>query len=176
MIRLVPLLLVVILACESGGDRTASRAADEASLKGFVMNLNAALRDAYAGHAVNLDSLFSVSFDQDAYYVTPWGTSEPVDSTRERLKRTLPHIRDYEATLENLNVRSFGDAAYAWFILRQQYTVNGNPLDEYLPTTYVLRRADDGWRVVHLQRSTEMQNLQQYVELQKRADAGKQTQ
>ena len=96
-----------------------------------------------------------------------------MDSTRERLKRVIPLINNYEVGMENLTARSFGNAGYAWFILRQRYTVNGNPLDEYLPTTYVLRRTDDGWRIVHLQRSTDMQTFQQYVDLQKRMAAGR---
>jgi hypothetical protein len=176
MSRFFPLLLLFIAACQSGGDQTATEAAEETSIKEFVVSLNAGLREAYVGEAIDIDSLFAVSYDPGAYYITPWGTSEPVDSTRERLKRVLPHINNYEVGMENLTARSFGNAGYAWFILRQRYSVNGNPLDEYLPTTYVLRRADDGWRIVHVQRSTDMQTFQQYVDLQKRMAAGRQSQ
>ena len=69
MSRLFPflLLLPLLLSCQSGDDQAAMQAADEAAIKGFVVSLNAGLREAYVGAPINIDSLFAVSFDSGAY-------------------------------------------------------------------------------------------------------------
>jgi ketosteroid isomerase-like protein len=75
--------------------------------------------------------------------------------------------------MESLRVKVFGDAAYAFFILRQQYTVDGGQLDEYLPTTFVLERRGEKWKIIHAHRSTDYETIQQYVALQRQRAAKK---
>jgi len=100
------------------------------------------------------------------YYVTPWGTSETLDSTAARLKAAIPRIQDYDNSVENLSVRVYGDGGYAFYVFRQSYTIDGFQLEEYLPTTAILERVSGTWKIVHLQRTTDYQTMQQYVALQ----------
>lgn len=141
---------------------------DAATIEAMVYSLYRSLGRAYNGAPLNTDSLMNAYFDADIYYVTPWGWTEPLDSTKARLRNARAHVKDYDNRIENLKVRSYGGGAYAFFILRQNYTVDGDLLEEYLPTTFVLEPRGDSWKIVHVQRSTDYQTMQQYVALQQR--------
>ena len=73
--------------------------------------------------------------------VTYWGMTEPVDSTKTRLRAAVKGIKDYDNHLEGMKVKVYGDGAYAFFILRQTYALNGVLMDEYLPTTFDFKSA-----------------------------------
>ncbi|HEY6951479.1 MAG TPA: nuclear transport factor 2 family protein [Bacteroidota bacterium] len=130
-----------------------------------IADYHTALKRAYNHRGVNTDSLVDAYFDPDVYYVTYWGNSEPIDTTKKRLRDALPRVSDYDNQYESLKVRVYGDGAYAFFILRQNYKVDGNPLEEYLPTTYVLERRGDRWMIVHAQRTSDYQTMEQLVAL-----------
>ena len=76
-------------------------------------------------------------------------------------------MKDYSAHIEALQVKSYGDGAYAFFILRQSTKVDGTLLEEYLPTTIVLERRETGWKIVHAHRSMDYETFQQYIAMQK---------
>jgi ketosteroid isomerase-like protein len=98
-----------------------------------------------------------------------------LDSTKSRLKASIPRIGQYDNSIENLSVKVYGNGAYAFFVLRQEYTVDGFQLDEYLPTTAILEKLNGQWKIVHLQRSTDPQTMQQYLTMQQRAASGSST-
>jgi hypothetical protein len=91
--------------------------------------------------------------------------TEPIDSTKSRLRHALPGIKDYDNRIESVNVKIYGDGAYAFFILRQTYTLNGVLMDEYLPTTFVFERREKQWVVVHSQRSADFQTIQHLMNI-----------
>lgn len=130
-----------------------------------IADFHSALKKAYNHEHVNTDSLIDAYFDPDTYYVTYWGTSEPIDTTKKRLRDALSHVSGYDNQFESLRVKVYGDGAYAFFILRQNYKVDGKPLDEYLPTTFVFERRGDRWLVVHAQRTSDYETMQQLVAL-----------
>ena len=148
-------------------------AQDAAQIEESVSNFYSGLSRAYNGGGVNTDSLFDVFFEKDVRYVTAWGWTEPLDSTKARLRNAIRHVKDYSHHIESLQVKSYGNAAYAFFVLRQEYKVDDNPLAEYLPTTFVLERRGPDWKIVHVHRSTDYETIQQYVALQQKRDAKK---
>lgn len=167
--------LLVLVSC-SGRDTPGpirSVAQDESMIRDMVTSLNAQLAKACNGAAVNTDSLMDACYEQNIYYITPWGWSEPLDSTKVRLRRAIPRIRGFENRIENLEVKVYGDGAYASFILRQNYTVDGTLLEEYLPTTLILERRGQGWKIVRAHRSTDYETFQQYIALQKKQEGAK---
>ena len=107
-------------------------------------------------------------FGMDAYYVTYWGMTEPIDSTKLRLRHALPGIKDYDNRVESMKVKVYGDGAYAFFILRQTYVLHGVLMDEYLPTTFIFERRENRWMVVHSQRSADFQTIQQLMNVAQR--------
>ena len=114
---------------------------------------------------MNTDSLFDKYFDKDVYYVTYWGITEPIDSTKSRLHRALPGIKNYKNRLESMFVKVYNDGAYAFFILRQTYFLNGIMMEEYLPTTFILERREDRWMVVHSHRSADFQTIDHLMDI-----------
>lgn len=130
-----------------------------------IADFHLALKNAYGHQGINTDSLIDAYFDPQTYYVTYWGTSEPIDTTKKRLRNALPHVSDYDNQYESLQVKVFGDGAYAFFVLRQSYKVDGKPLDEYLPTTLIFERRGDRWVIIHEQRTSDYQTMQQLVAL-----------
>lgn len=173
---LVALFVVVLVGCNSGKqtdeDRTMMTAQDESAVRNLIINLHADLKRLYTSKTGDVDSVLAKYYVNDMYYVTIWGTTETLDSTKSRLKTSIPRITDYDNSVENLGVKVYGDGAYAFFVLRQQYTVDGFHLDEYLPTTAILEKHDGDWRIVHLQRSTDPQTMQQYMAMQQRSRPG----
>jgi hypothetical protein len=66
-------------------------------------------------------------------------------------------------------VKTYGEGAFAFFVLRQSTRVDGVRLEEYLPTTLILERRGTGWKIVHAHRSTDYETFQQYIAMQKKS-------
>lgn len=168
-------VVLLLLSCqmkkeEEGFDL---RRDEENQIRAMVEQASRAFAAAYNGSPINTDSLVDVYYDPNANYVTPWGWTEPVDSMKARIHRTVGQMKDYHYRIENLHVRSYGEGGYAYFIFRQSYVVGKRLLDEYLPTVWVVEHQDGRWKIVHAHRSTDVETLRQYIAMQ-RPTAGKQ--
>lgn len=161
---------LLLMSCGSGEISPEDLAQQELEIKAVVYGLHASLDHAYSTQTVDTDSLIEHYYAPDTYYVTPWGNTEPLDSTKWRIRTTKSRIKEYQYSIENLRVRTFNSGGYAFFILRQAYAIDGYMLDEYLPTTFILERREEGWRIIHVQRTTDYQTIQQYVEIQRRRE------
>jgi hypothetical protein len=162
-------LLFLLISCVSDKKKpTVSVSEDVAAIEHEIDDFHFALKQAYNGAPLSTDSLMDNFFGKDVYYVTYWGMTEPIDSTKTRLRNALHGIKDYENRIESMNVKIYGDGAYAFFILRQTYTLNGVLMDEYLPTTFVFERRENRWVVVHSQRSADFQTIQQLMNVVQR--------
>ena len=168
--KILPLLLLLLLiSCVSDKKKSAgSLPEDEAVIKREITNFHQALKQAYNGGAISTDSLMDNLFGTDVYYVTYWGMTEPIDSTKTRLRHARSGIKDYDNRIESLKIKVYGDGAYAFFILRQTYSLNGNQMDEYLPTTFIFERHENRWKVVHSQRSADFPTIQQLMNVAQR--------
>lgn len=175
MKTLLVLCSLVLLSCAKEEPRPQAQSGeqDEAQIEAMVTAMYKGLAEAYNQGGVDTDSLFEANYKKDVQYVTPWGYTEPLDSTKARLKKALPMVKDFAHRIESMRVKSWGNSAFAFFILRQNYKVGGGELDEYLPTTIVFERDGEGWKIVHVHRSTDYETIQQYVALQKRSAAKK---
>jgi hypothetical protein len=168
---IVSLLLVLLISCVSEKKKSsASILEDVALIEREVADFHQALKQSYNGMQMNTDSLMDNFFDKNVYYVTYWGMTEPIDSTKSRLRRALPGIKNYKNRLESINVKVYGDGAYAFFILRQTYSLNGILMDEYLPTTFILERRENRWMVVHSQRSADFQTIHRLMEVARKRE------
>ena len=165
MKNLLLILSIFLISCVSDEKKITNTTEDSTTIEREITEYHQALKRAYNGAQINADSLIDVYFDKDVYYVTYWGMSEPIDSTKSRLRRALPGIKDYGNRLEGISVKVYGDGAYAFFILRQNYILNGILMDEYLPTTFVLERRGNRWIIVHSQRSADFQTIQQLMQI-----------
>jgi hypothetical protein len=169
------LFSLLLLSCGKPEQKTTagSPAQETARIEETISSLYAGLSTAYNGAAINTDSLFDVYFEKDVRYITAWGWTEPLDSTKARLRNASSHVKDFSFRIESMQVKPYADAAYASFVLRQSYKVDGTPLEEYLPTTLVFERRGTDWKIVHVHRSTDYETIQQYVALQQRREAKK---
>ncbi len=165
--KIFPLfLLLMLVSCVSDKKKiNISISEDAAIIEHEITDFHQALKRAYNGASINTDSLMDNFFDKDVYYVTYWGMTEPIDSTKSRLRRAIPGIKEYENRLESMNVKVYDGGAYAFFILRQTYSLNGIMMDEYLPTTFILERRNNRWMVVHSQRSADFQTIHHLMEV-----------
>ena len=169
IMKFLPLLLMLFISCVTDKKQSSVSALDDrAAIEHEIIDFHRALRQAYNGVPLNTDSLMDQFFGKNVYYVTYWGMTEPIDSTKARLRHALPFIKDYESRLENISIKVYGDGAFAFFILRQTYTLNGVLMDEYLPTTFVLERQANRWIVVHSHRSADFQTIQQLIAVAQR--------
>ncbi len=160
------LLLVLVISCTSEKKKSSDDISEDAALiEREIADFYQALKRAYTGIPVNTDSLIDNFFDKDVYYVTYWGMTEPIDTTKSRMRRAMSGIKEYKNRLESMNVKVYNDGAYAFFILRQTYSLNGIMMDEYLPTTFILERRDNRWMVVHSQRSADFQTIHHLMEV-----------
>ena len=167
--KILPLFFFLLLtSCVSDKKETAGAAEDVAVIERQIADFHQALKQAYNGVPMSTDSLMNNIFGKDAYYVTYWGTTEPIDSTKVRLHHALTGIKDYDNRVESVKVKIYGDGAYAFFILRQTYVLHGVLMDEYLPTTFILERRENRWMVVHSQRSADFQTIQQLMNVAQR--------
>jgi hypothetical protein len=168
--KIFPLfLLLVLVSCVSDKKKTTITASEDvAVIEQEIAAFHQALKRAYNGVSINTDSLMDNFFGKDVYYVTYWGMTEPIDSTKSRLRHALPGIKDYDNQIESMSVKIYGDGAYAFFILRQTYALNGVLMDEYLPTTFVFERRENHWMVVHSHRSADFQTIQQLMNVAQR--------
>ena len=68
------------------------------------------------------------------------------------------YITDHSITISNIDVTVSGDGSMAWakFDENTQYNFAGAPVDEHALFTAILESGDDGWKVVHLQRTVEV--------------------
>jgi ketosteroid isomerase-like protein len=162
---------LVMLSCgkKELEDQASQADKSEAQIKEMISSLYQGFARAYNEGGISTDSLIDSYFDKGVYYVTPWGWTEPIDTTKARLQTAAPHVREYSAHLESLKAKTYGDGAYAFFILRQGTKVDGTLLEEYLPTTFVLERRGAGWKIVHAHRSTDYQTFEQYIVMQKKS-------
>ncbi|GJQ19910.1 MAG: hypothetical protein HBSIN02_02650 [Bacteroidia bacterium] len=151
------LALVFLPACQE-----TDPSIDRQNVENTVKNLQFSLKTAYTTRDVDTDKLIDEYYDSTAYYVTPWGTSEVLDSTKSRLKTTISRISEYEYSIESMDVRVYGDGAVVFYILRQEYKVDGQERSEYLPTTMVLERREGGWKIVHVHRSADPESWKQW--------------
>lgn len=158
MKRIALLAVVFMFGCADGGDP----AIDRQNVETTIRNLQLSLKEAYTTKDVDIDALFRQYYDSAAYYVTPWGTSELLDSTRSRLKITMAMMQSYDYSIESMDVKVYGDGAFAFFILRQWFTINGTERNEYLPTTMALERRGETWKIVHIHRSADPESWQQW--------------
>jgi len=153
-------LSVVLLGCESKPQTDFAQ--DEDYIKNQIIEFHLVLKKAYNGASVDTDSLYDALFEKDSYYVAPWGTSEPIDSTKSRLRNAVARVKNYANRLEIMSTRVFGDGGYIFFVLRQEYQIDGKPREEYLPTTFVMERKDGNWFVAHAQRSADAETMMQW--------------
>lgn len=153
---------VLALACVMVACQTEDRSLDEQNIETTVRNLQISLKNAYTLGTLDTDSLLSMYYDPNSYYVTPWATSELMDSTKSRLRAALPLVSDYDFSIESLTARSYGTGGYAFFILRQDYKVNGVERSEYLPTTLVLEKRGEVWKIIHAHRSADPETWNQW--------------
>jgi hypothetical protein len=159
-------LLLALVSCTPEKKKTERETAEDiAVIEREIADFHQALKQAYNGVPLNTDSLINNFFDKNVYYVTYWGMAEPIDSTKSRLHRALPGMKEYENRVESMNIKVYGDGAYAFFILRQTYMLNGTMMDEYLPTTFILERRGKKWVVVHSQRSADFQTIRCLMEV-----------
>ena len=150
---LLLLLLLIFVSCVPDKKTTpASVSEDAIKIEREISDFHLALKRAYNGAVMNTDSLMGNFFGKDVYYVTYWGTSEPIDSTKVRLRLALPGMKEYDNRIESMNVKVYGDGAYAFFVLRQTYTLKGIPME-------------NRWVVVHSQRSADFQTIQQLMKV-----------
>jgi Calcium/calmodulin dependent protein kinase II association domain len=163
---IVSLLSVLLISCFSEKKKSSDDIFEDAVLiEHKITDFHQALKQVYNGFPMNTDSLMDNFFDKDAYYVTYWGVAEPIDSTKSRMHRALSEIKEYKSRLESMNVKVYDGGAYAFFILRQTYSLNGILMDEYLPTTFILERRDNRWVVVHSQRSADFQTIHRFMDV-----------
>jgi len=159
---LVVIAAALLISCQA--DRSADMiAADRTNIETTIQNLYVSIKQAYSRGGVDTDSLLDAYYDPDAYYVTPWGTTETLDSTKSRLRAAIGHVSDYEFSIESLSIKSYGQGASAFFILRQDYKVDGKERSEYLPTTAILEPRGDVWKIVLLHRSADPETWRQWL-------------
>lgn len=170
---LICALLSVSCGKHDAQDQARATAQGEAQLEELISSLYRGFASAYNERGINTDSLIDAYFDKGTQYVAPWGSTEPIDSTKARLRSAGTHVKDYSAHIEAMKSKTYGDVAFAFFILRQNTTVDGTLLEEYLPTTFVLERRGAGWKVVHAHRSTDYETFEQYVAMQKMKNRSK---
>lgn len=169
------LIALTMFSCsqKEAQDQKRPSAQDETQIEEMIHALYKGYARAYNEGGIDTDSLIDAFYDKGIRYITSWGWTEPIDSTKSRLRNAKVHVKNYGARVEDLNVKSYGTGAYVFFILRQNTTLDGTLLEEYLPTTLVLERKESGWKIVHAHRSTDYETFQQYIAMQKPKSAAK---
>ena len=163
------LVLALLLGC-SQKQSDGYDVSDAAVIKKRIHDYHEALASAYNGAPISTDSLLDAYFDPEVYYVTYWGTAEPIDTTKTRFRNAVKFLKEYEYSTENLTVKSYGNGAYTFFVLRQSYALYGQLMDEYLPTTWVWEKRHGIWKVVHAQRCADLPTIQQLFDAARRRE------
>jgi ketosteroid isomerase-like protein len=126
-----------------------SRTRQDTGLDEMLMRVAAALRAMGAGEPQPYADLW-----EDGADVTLFGAWGPIEKGHEALMRTFAWVGgrfgDGELVPENVVVAESGDLAYTVGFERGVVRVSGGePREMVLRVTHVLRRGDDGWRLVH---------------------------
>jgi len=156
------ILVFVLAACQSSDPSPEVLALDSKNIETTVQNLYVSLKKAYTHGGMDTDSLLDAYYDPSSYYVTPWATAEVIDSTKSRLRSALSHVTEYDFSIESFSAKPYGKGATAFFVLRQDYKVDGLERSEYLPTTLVLEKRNDMWKIVHSHRSADPETWAQW--------------
>lgn len=156
--------LFVAFACSGPAPDTS---ADKAAVEKVVTTLHRALEAAYQMKKVDLAKVLDGSFAPDARVVTYWGTEEPYDTTKARMLSGVGKVANYTNAVENIESRVYGAGAVVTCIVRQDYSLSGHEIDEFLPTTYVMEKGDAGWKIVFAHRSADFQTIQQQLTITK---------
>lgn len=159
-LAIIPALL--ILSCQPGSPDPETITMEKQNIETTIHNLYVSLRMAYTNGGIDTDSLLDIYYDPSAYYVTPWGTTEIMDSTKSRLRSALGLVTNFDFSIESFTATPYGRGATAFFILRQDYLVDGAERSEYLPTSLVLEKKGDQWKIVHSHRSTDPETWNQW--------------
>ncbi len=153
---------VILAACQSNEPSSEELALDTRNIETTIQNLYVSIKHAYTFGGIDTDSLFDAYYDRSSYYVTPWATTEVIDSTKSRLKAALGRVAEFDFSIESFSARSYGTGAMAFFVLRQDYKVDGLERSEYLPTTLVLEKRNGLWKIVHSHRSADPESWAQW--------------
>lgn len=157
---LVIIIAALLISCQA--DHSSDLVTDQKNVETTIHNLYVSIKRAYSQGGVNTDSLLDAYYDKDAFYVTPWGTTETMDSTKSRLRAAIGRVSNFDFTIESLSIKSYGQAASAFYVLRQDYSVDGKERSEYLPTTVVLEKRGGFWKIVMSHRSTDSETWHQW--------------
>lgn len=156
------LMTIVLFSCQSNDPSEGNTALDRQNIETTIRNLYVSLQKAYTSGSVDTDSLLDFYYDAESYYVTPWATSEIMDSTKSRLRNALGHVKEFDYSIESFNARPYGKGAVVFFVLRQDYKVDGTERSEYLPTTLAMEKRGNTWKIVHAHRSADPETWQQW--------------
>ena len=77
------LFTLALIACQSSDPSPETLMVDQQNIETTVRNLYVSMKKAYTYGGMNTDSLLDVYYDPSSYYVTPWATTEIIDSTNE---------------------------------------------------------------------------------------------
>jgi ParB/RepB/Spo0J family partition protein len=70
-------------------------------------------------------------------------------ATSEQLFHMLHELKDYEATIESLDLRVVGNFAYALVILRNRYTTSERSITALMRLTMIFEKDRHDWKIVH---------------------------
>ncbi len=155
------ILAVLMLGCQQAPDAAQEKEAVEEMVKEYHRVLEAA----YQGRNVDLAGAYDRLFAPKGRYVTYWGTEEPLDTARARAIGAVGKVTEYVNMVENVESRVWGDGAVVTCIIRQEYMMAGYPIDEFLPTTYILEKQEGAWKVVFTHRSADFETIRQQMEI-----------
>ena len=101
MKRILLVCTVLMFSCgkTETQDQARSSAPDEAQIQEMISSLYRAFDRAYNVGGINTDSLVDAYYDKDIHYVTSWGWTEPLDTTKARMRNALAHVKEYSAHL-----------------------------------------------------------------------------
>jgi len=152
----------LLFGCQASGP---SMEEEKEAVEDLIKGYHRILEAAYQGRTVDLAGAFDRVFDAQGRYVTYWGNEEPIDTTRARAIGGVGRVTEYINMVENVESRVYGNGAVVSCIIRQEYMLQGNAIDEFLPTTYVLEKRDGLWKVVFTHRSTDFETIRQQMEI-----------
>jgi ketosteroid isomerase-like protein len=100
------------------------------------------------GDLVTLDSMYSP--DGDVLMIEGGGADKGWQNYRDHhLKPELKELKSFTYRYDAVRVEVAGDLAWSTFDYTLHGVIKGKPLDIVGKGTLVLRRAADGWKIVH---------------------------